>query len=91
MRTSSETNRLLLHDSCAKELARVISGLYQDNYRKFEAHVLTSGMKPNATSKFSGHCLSCALLDLGQKEGDMSQWSPWLHPWFAHSGLHNEG
>ena len=57
LRTSSDTNKLLLHDTCAKELLRVISALYQKNCRKFEAHVLTSGMKPNATSKFSGHCL----------------------------------
>ena len=57
LRTSSDTDRLLLHDSCAKKLGRVISGLYQENYRKFEeAYVLILGMKPNATSKFSGHC-----------------------------------
>ena len=60
LHTSSEINRLLLHDSCAKELAYVISALYQKNYRNFEVHVLTSGMKPNATSKFSDHCLFCA-------------------------------
>ena len=52
LRTWSDTDTLLLHDSCAKELARVISASYQENYRKFEAHVLTSGMKPNANSKF---------------------------------------
>ena len=53
LRTSSKINRLLLQDSCAKELAPVISGLYQENYKKFQAHVLTSDMKPNATSQFS--------------------------------------
>ena len=47
---------LLLQDSCVKELARVISASYQENYRKFEAHVIILGMKPNATSKFSGNC-----------------------------------
>ena len=60
MRTLSDTNRLLLHNSYVKELARVISGLCQENRRKFEAHVLTSGMKPSATSKFSCHYLFCA-------------------------------
>ena len=60
LHTSSEINRLLLHDSCAKEHAYVISVLYQKNYRNFEVHVLTSSMKPNATSKFSDHCLFCA-------------------------------
>ena len=43
---------LLLHDSWAKELARVISALYQENYRKFEAHMLTSGMKPSVRANF---------------------------------------
>ena len=62
LRTSSETNRLLLHDSCAKELARVISGLYQDNYRKFEAHVLTSGMKPNYQQYFGPLFVLCIIL-----------------------------
>ena len=47
----------MLQDSCAKEIARVVSSIYQENYRKFKAHVLISGMKPNATSKFSGNCL----------------------------------
>ena len=69
MRTSSDTNRLLLHGSCAKELACVISAVYQENYRKFEAQVATSGMKPNATSKFSGHCLFCAKFYLEPNGG----------------------
>ena len=51
------TDRLLLQDSCAKELARVISDLYQENYKKFEAHVIISGMKPDDIRKFSGNCL----------------------------------
>ena len=61
LRTSSETNRLLLQDSCAKQLTSVISGLYQENYRKFQAHVLTSGMKPNAVSIFFDHFLCIRL------------------------------
>ena len=44
MRTSSDTDNLLLQNSCAKDLARVISNLYQENFRKFKAHVLISGM-----------------------------------------------
>ena len=43
--------------SCAKELACVISGLYQENYKKFKAHVLISGMKPKTIRKFLGNYL----------------------------------
>ena len=43
--------------ACAKELAHVIFNLYQENYRKFEAYVLISDMKPNDSRKFSGNCL----------------------------------
>ena len=57
LRFLSDTNRLLLHDSWAKELTRVISALYQENCRKFEAYVLTPCIKANATGKFLGHCL----------------------------------
>ena len=60
LRTSSETDRLLRQDYCTNELARAIYALYQENCIKFEALVLISGIKPNATSKFSGNCLFCA-------------------------------
>ena len=55
-----DTDRLFLDDSCPKEVARVISALYQENYKKFQVLVLISGMNPNAISKFSGNCVFCA-------------------------------
>ena len=78
LRTSSDTDRLLLQDSLAKKLVRVISALYQENYLKFEALVLISGTKPSTTNKFLVIVLSIILPGAKGRRA-IVQWPPLLY------------